>query len=137
MKDASPQAIYLADYTPPAFLVDEVHLTFRLAPEATRVLSRIAFRPNPDAASRDFFLHGENLRLIGAKIDGAAITPEVTPEGLTAQVPDAPFVFEAEVEIDRRATPPLKGFTCHRRCIARNARPRAFARSPITPTART
>ena len=99
MKDASPQAIYLADYTPPAFLVDEVHLTFRLAPETTRVLSRIAFRPNPDATSRDFFLHGENLRLIGAQIDGQKITPDVTAEGLTAEVPDAPFIFEAEVEI--------------------------------------
>ena len=99
MKDASPRSIYLADYTPPAFLVDEVHLTFRLAPETTRVLSRIAFRPNPDATSRDFFLHGENLRLIGAKIDGQEIAPDVTAEGLHANVPDAPFIFEAEVEI--------------------------------------
>ena len=63
MKDAAPQIIYLADYTPPAFLVDEVHLTFRLAPGATRVISRIAFRPNPDATSRAFFLHGEAGRL--------------------------------------------------------------------------
>jgi len=109
MKDASPQTIYLADYTPPAFLVDQVHLTFRLAPEATRVLSRIAFRPNPAATSRAFFLHGENLRLIGAKIDGAEITPDVTPEGLTAQVPDAPFVFEAEVEIDPIKNTALEG----------------------------
>jgi aminopeptidase N len=109
MKDASPQTIYLADYTPPAFLVDQVHLTFRLAPEATRVLSRIAFRPNPAATSRAFFLHGENLRLIGAKIDGAEITPDVTPEGLTAQVPDASFVFEAEVEIDPIKNTALEG----------------------------
>jgi aminopeptidase N len=109
MKDASPQAIYLADYTPPAFLVDEVHLTFRLAPETTRVLSRIAFRPNPDATSRDFFLHGENLRLIGAQIDGQAITPEVTSEGLTAEVPDAPFIFEAEVEIAPISNTALEG----------------------------
>ena len=109
MKDASPQAIYLADYTPPAFLVDEVHLTFRLAPETTRVLSRIAFRPNPDATSRDFFLHGENLRLIGAQIDGQKITPDVTAEGLTAEVPDAPFIFEAEVEIAPISNTALEG----------------------------
>jgi aminopeptidase N len=89
--------------------VDEVHLTFRLAPETTRVLSRIAFRPNPDATSRDFFLHGENLRLIGAQIDGQAITPEVTSEGLTAEVPDAPFIFEAEVEIAPISNTALEG----------------------------
>jgi hypothetical protein len=47
MKDAEPQAIRLADYTPPNWLIDDVHLTFRLAPRATRVISRIRFRPNP------------------------------------------------------------------------------------------
>jgi aminopeptidase N len=109
MKDAAPQPIYLRDYTPPAYLVDAVHLTFHLDPEKTRVVSKIAFRPNPDAASRTFFLHGENLRLIGARIDGAAIAPEVTETGLTADVPDAPFTFEAEVEIDPAANTALEG----------------------------
>ncbi|WP_104018852.1 aminopeptidase N [Roseovarius nitratireducens] len=109
MKDAAPQPIYLRDYTPPAYLVDAVHLTFRLDPEKTRVVSKIAFRPNPDAASRTFFLHGENLRLIGARIDGTAISPEVTETGLTADVPDAPFTFEAEVEIDPAANTALEG----------------------------
>ncbi|RXV62723.1 aminopeptidase N [Roseovarius sp. A46] len=109
MKDAAPQPIYLRDYTPPAYLVDAVHLTFHLDPEKTRVVSKIAFRPNPGAVSRTFFLHGENLRLIGARIDGAAIAPEVTETGLTADVPDAPFTFEAEVEIDPAANTALEG----------------------------
>ncbi|MET4102455.1 aminopeptidase N [Roseovarius sp. MBR-78] len=109
MKDASPQPVYLKDYTPPAYLVDTVHLTFRLAPEKTRVLSRIAFRPNPAATTRDFFLHGEDLRLVSARIDGQAITPEITPEGLRADAPDAPFLFEAEVEIDPAANTALEG----------------------------
>jgi aminopeptidase N len=109
MKDAPPQPIYLADYTPPAFLVDKVHLTFRLDPEKTRVLSRIEFRPNPDATARTFFLHGEKLRLIEARIDGAPIAPDVTPEGLTADAPDAPFTFEAEVEIDPASNTALEG----------------------------
>src|SRR6056297_949134 len=109
MKDASPQPIYLADYAPPAFLVDKVHLTFRLHPEKTRVLSRIEFRPNHGATARTFFLHGENLRLFEARIDGTPITPDVTDEGLTADVPDAPFTFEAEVEIDPAANTALEG----------------------------
>ena len=58
MTQHDPRTVYLKDYSPPAYLVDEVRLTFRLAPETTRVLSEIRFRPNPDAASRDFFLHG-------------------------------------------------------------------------------
>ena len=52
MKDASPQTIYLKDYTPFGFRVDEVALTFRLDPSATRVHSSIKFRPNPEAEDR-------------------------------------------------------------------------------------
>jgi len=109
MTHAAPQTIYLADYTPPAYLIDTVHLTFQLAPNATRVVSRIAFRPNPDAKSRDFFLHGEELRLISAHIDGAAISPDVTERGLTCDVLNRPFVFEAEVEIAPAANTALEG----------------------------
>jgi len=109
MKDATPVTIYLRDYAPPAYLVDEVHLTFRLAPRATRVLSRIRFRPNPEAHSRDFFLHGEDLRLISASIDGRPVTPELTEEGLTLAAPATPFTWEAEVEISPEDNTALEG----------------------------
>ncbi|MEC8294084.1 MAG: aminopeptidase N [Pseudomonadota bacterium] len=109
MKDAAPQKIYLSDYQVPNYLVDDVHLTFRLAPEATRVLSRITFRPNPAASSKDFFLHGEDLQLISTKIDGAEVTPDLVVGGLTCAVPDAPFVWEAEVEISPATNTALEG----------------------------
>ncbi|MFT4961831.1 MAG: aminopeptidase N [Paracoccaceae bacterium] len=103
------QTIFLKDYTPFGFLVESVHLTFDLAPNATRVTSKIAFRPNPDASDHIFFLHGENLTLIRASIDGTAITPDLTDQGLTCPVPDAPFIFEAEVEIDPANNTALEG----------------------------
>ena len=113
MKDAAVgtenQTIYLADYTPPAFLVEDVHLTFRLAPSATRVLSKIRFRPNPATKDRTFFLHGEKLKLISAALDGAPLAVSLSETGLTADVPNAPFVFEAEVEIDPAANTALEG----------------------------
>ncbi|EEX11309.1 aminopeptidase N [Ruegeria lacuscaerulensis ITI-1157] len=109
MRDPAPTTIYLKDYTPFGYTVDSVHLTFDLAPHATRVTSRIAFRPNPQATDRTFFLHGEELKLIGASIDGTPITPDVTDKGLTASVPDAPFVWEAEVEIDPGNNTALEG----------------------------
>ncbi len=109
MTQASQPTYHLKDYTPPAYLVEEVALTFRLAPEATRVLSRIRFVPNPASTSRRFFLHGEQLKLISARIDGAEVTPEVTPEGLTAEAPDAPFTWEAEVEIAPASNTALEG----------------------------
>ena len=99
MRDASPQTIYLKDYTPFGWEVEDVHLTFRLAPNATRVISRVRFVPKPGTTG-PLFLHGEKLGLQWAKIDGADVTPEVTETGLTVTVPDAPFTWEAEVEID-------------------------------------
>lgn len=109
MRDAAPTTIYLKDYTPFGYLVDSVHLTFDLADHATRVTSRIAFRPNPDATDRTFFLHGEDLTLVRAAIDGAEITPDVTETGLTADVPNAPFIWEAIVEIDPGNNTALEG----------------------------
>ena len=111
MRDAAPTTVYLKDYTPFGYLVDSVHLTFDLAPHATRVTSRIAFRPNPntDAADRVFFLHGEQLSLISARIDGEDVSPEVTDAGLTCSVPDAAFEWEAVVEIDPAGNTALEG----------------------------
>ncbi|RKF14967.1 aminopeptidase N [Roseovarius spongiae] len=109
MKDAVPQTIRLSDYTPPAYLVDEVHLTFRLNPSATRVTSRIAFRPNPEARERRFKLDGEGLKLIRAMIDGEPVTPALSDAGLTCDAPDAPFTWEAEVEIDPEGNTALEG----------------------------
>ncbi|WP_166416168.1 aminopeptidase N [Cochlodiniinecator piscidefendens] len=105
----SDQTIYLKDYTAPAFLVDEVHLTFFLAPKATRVVSKIKFRPNPDSSATEFFLHGEQLRFLGAKIDGAQVTPTLTDTGLTCDVPDGPFTWEAEVEVAPEDNTALEG----------------------------
>ncbi|MCI5096663.1 MAG: aminopeptidase N [Rhodobacteraceae bacterium] len=108
MRDAAPQTIYLKDYTPFGFDIDSVHLTFRLSPSATRVISRIAFTPKADAPA-EFFLHGEQLTLISAKIDGAPVTPELVEGGLRCAVPEVPFVWEAEVEIDPAGNTALEG----------------------------
>jgi aminopeptidase N len=112
MKDAAPQPVYLADYRPYSHIVDQVDLTFRLSPQATRVHARLHLRPNP--ASRDHILRldGEDLRLISARLDGALLdlTPDAT--GLTipaALVPQAPFVLETEVEIAPEGNTALEG----------------------------
>ncbi len=109
MRDAAPQTIYLKDYTPFGWRVEGVSLAFVLDPHKTRVRSRIQFTPNPDAPQQTFFLHGEALRLISAKIDGQDVTPTLTPEGLTCAVPDRPFLWEAEVEIDPAGNTALEG----------------------------
>ncbi|MCK4712893.1 MAG: aminopeptidase N, partial [Marinosulfonomonas sp.] len=109
MTNPDAQTIFLSDYTPPAYLVDTVHLTFKLSAKATVVSSKISFRPNPDAKSREFFLHGEHLKLLKAKIDGVVVSPDVTDKGLTCPVPDAPFIWETEVEISPQTNTSLEG----------------------------
>ena len=108
MRGAAPQTIYLKDYREPAHWVEDVHLTFKLHPTQTRVISRVRFTPNADAPG-PFTLDGEELTLIWAKIDGEEVTPELTDEGLTCAVPDAPFTWEAEVEISPETNTALEG----------------------------
>ena len=109
MKAVFPQTIYLKDYAAPAYLVDDVQLTFRLHPTQTRVLSRVAFRPNPDSDQQNFMLNGENMRLISAKIDGKECAPKIENGRLTVDVPDAAFIWEAEVEISPETNTALEG----------------------------
>ena len=60
MRTDTPQPIRLADYRPPAFLVDEVRLDFDLEPGATRVKARLAVRRNGE--------HAEPLKLDGERL---------------------------------------------------------------------
>lgn len=108
-----PRTIHLADYQPFAFLLPQVALTFRLAPQATRVLARLEFTPNPARPGRhDLRLHGEALRLISAAVDGRAVVPALDDTGLTiaaADLPEGGFTLETEVEIAPEANTALEG----------------------------
>ena len=52
-KAVAPQPIYRKDYKPTPYLIDQVHLTFRLGDgdDATRVLSELSFKPNHSSSS--------------------------------------------------------------------------------------
>jgi len=104
------QTIRLADYAPPSHRIEFVDLTFRLSPTATRVRSRIRFVPQRPGA--DLRLDGENLRLIGATIDGVPVTVAPDDTGLTlpgAGLPAEAFTFEADVEISPETNTALEG----------------------------
>jgi aminopeptidase N len=102
----------LADYRPPEFLVDTVHLDIRLDPKATRVTSRLALRPN-GAGTRTLALVGDELKLISVALDGTELSPEAyraTPSLLAIEhVPDGPFTVEIETEIDATHNTQLMG----------------------------
>ena len=111
MRTDTPQAIRLADYRPPAFLIDQAHLTFDLKPNATRVKARLEVRRNGEHADPLTF-NGERLKAISVAIDGRVLGEgERTIDGEVLVIPDAPdaFTLETEVEIDPEANKALDG----------------------------
>src|ERR1700685_3274965 len=69
MRTDTPQPVRLAEYKPPAFLIDEVHLEFVREPAPTRVKARLAVRRNGDHA-QPLVLDGVRLKPISVAIDG-------------------------------------------------------------------
>ena len=115
MRDAAPQVIHLADYTPPNWLIELVELDFTLDPKATRVRSRVHFLRNPAVPRGDLHLDGEKLTLISAAIDGEALSEneyQQTETALTVpadRLPEDGFLWEAEVEIAPAENTALEG----------------------------
>ncbi|WP_134725556.1 aminopeptidase N [Paracoccus luteus] len=104
---------YLTDYTPWPFALTATRLAFRLDPAATVVRSELHLtRTAPGALVLD---GGAGLVTRALAIDGAAIDPAhvaIAGGRLTidaAALPDAPFVFAAEVEIAPAANTALEG----------------------------
>ena len=60
------------EYRPPAWWVDRIELEFDLGAAATRVVSRMSVRRNPDADAEDLTLSGAGLDTQRVEIDGEA-----------------------------------------------------------------
>ena len=117
MSDVNPQTIYLKDYTVPDFLIRCVDLSFSLAEENTRVISRLTLKRNPDSQTGDapLILAGENLTLISVILnDDNELTEknyQQTPDSLI--IKDVPqhreFVLTIENIINPKANTALEG----------------------------
>ena len=72
MKESQGKTVYLRDYRPPAYLIDETHLTVQLFEDRTLVHSRLLMRRNPDAPAgggRELVLDGANMELLRIAVD--------------------------------------------------------------------
>jgi aminopeptidase N len=99
---APPQPIRLADYRPPAFLIDEVELVFDLKDNDTRVKSRLSIRRNPDGADSDgpLILDGEELALVSLALNGEPLGANryhLAADG-NLTITDVPDAFTLDVE---------------------------------------
>ncbi|MFL2771581.1 MAG: aminopeptidase N [Rhodospirillaceae bacterium] len=93
--------VYLADYLPPAFLIDSIDLTFELDPNLTRVRALSKLRRNlvADERTAPLILNGVNLALKSIQIDGKILDSDkykVTTDTLI--IFEVPEHFELLVE---------------------------------------
>ncbi len=112
MKTQNAQPIKLADYQPPAFLVDKVELHFDIQSlDKVIVHSTLHMRRNPQAArAKDCQLQGDNLSLDDLAINGVApVRHTHTPEGLTLHdVPDN-FILTTRTTLDPSTNKAFEG----------------------------
>jgi aminopeptidase N len=102
----APHETRLADYRPPAFLVDTVQLAFDLDEAATRVRSRMTLRRNADTneTNAPLTLNGEALTLLRVALNGEELgANRYRVEGETLLITDMPDT--AMLEIETRIAP--------------------------------
>jgi aminopeptidase N len=114
MPNSNPAAIYLKDYRPPAFLIDQVTLRFELDDETTKVSSRLAVRRNPLVAveNHELRLDGEHLELLSIALNGVPLSNDryqLDHSGLMLTEVPAQFILDTEVCIHPLANTALEG----------------------------
>jgi aminopeptidase N len=93
---STPKTVRLAEYAPPAFLVDAVDLVIDLDEDGTTVRSRLTIRRNGPGPLR---LDGEGLALVACALDGETLGPnryQLDETGLT--LPDLPDLCTLDIE---------------------------------------
>jgi len=101
MKEGQPQAVYLKDYTPPRFYIDQLYLEFELGEELTIVTSRMQMRCNPDhgGANPTLNLHGEELDLQYIELDGTRLSAgQYSCTGEALLIPNVPQQFSLTIQ---------------------------------------
>ncbi|MCH8550653.1 MAG: aminopeptidase N [Natronospirillum sp.] len=111
--DEAHQTVYLEDYTPPAYLVDETHLTVQIHADYTIVEARLQMRPNPELGSHGALIlnAGEPMTLESLEIDGAAVVDPVreNEDLILPAIGEPSFEVRTRVRIDPNNNTSLEG----------------------------
>ena len=114
MRSDTTPVIRLKDYKSPDYWIDTVDLDVSLAPEKTRIVAKLAIRPNPAGTSgASLVLDGDELELAWISLDGTALPTSdyaVTPEKLVLHSPPKhSFVLTLETVVNPQSNTKLMG----------------------------
>lgn len=133
LKTDTPKTIYLSDYRPHAFAIENIHLTFHLHATETKVLNRMSIRRNPagDSSEKDLFFDGEELVFDSVSIDGRKLEDgeyQVGEQGLLLK--NVPDNFECVIEntINPEANKALDGLYKSGQIFCTQNEPEGFRR---------
>jgi len=105
------KTVYLKDYTPPPYLIDEVDLEFELGEESTVVRSRLRVRRNGTAPA-PLRLDGQQLELLALSLDGRELRAgeyAVDADGLTIENVPERFELAVTTRIEPQNNTALEG----------------------------
>ena len=111
MENTTTDHIFLSDYKPSDYQIDDVFLTFKLHPSKTIVISKMTIVP---IKKSNLFLNGIKLKLKDVKINGSnsiSLT-KIYDEGISFEasaLPDKAFSIEITTEINPEANTSLEG----------------------------
>ncbi len=95
MREGPSPLIRRQDYSPPAFWIKAVDLSFDLDPAKTMVINRMRVERNPDLPAQPLRLHGEDLNLTRVQVDGQSVSFRHEDGMLVIDaVPEGPFTLE-------------------------------------------
>lgn len=93
------EKIYLKDYKSPTFSMSSVQLDFNLNEDFCRVVAKSEMKQLE--AGAPLHLNGEDLKLVGVKINGKALSTseyQITAEEMI--IPNVPTIFTLEIETE-------------------------------------
>lgn len=103
-----PKTVYLKDYKAPDFLIENVHLTFKIFDGETIVHAKTQFKRNGDH-NNHLELDAEELGLLSVKLDGEECDHQVTPTSLSIHTDKDSFTLDIENRIVPEENTALEG----------------------------
>jgi aminopeptidase N len=113
MRDAMPSTIYLKDYQPPAFWIDQTELHFELHEDHALVSSRLSMRQN-ESVSGDgqLVLHGEGFELLEVSVDDKLLdASQYKLSANTLSIDNLPgnFILQCKTRLEPQNNTSLEG----------------------------